>query len=87
LLLLFGLGLASAQRSSQKNQCVQTSSRLSAHLPRMLQLKRNLKSAEAAVKRLRRRLNALEEQHESCKNRIYLQPLAEGVISVVISVT
>jgi len=27
----------------------------------------------------------LEEQHESCKNRIYLQPLAEGVISVDIT--
>ena len=41
---------------------VQTSRGLSANAPRMLQLKRKVKSAETAVKRLRQRLSALEDQ-------------------------
>ena len=49
---------------------VQTSRSLSANSPRMLQLKRKVKSAEAAVKRLRQRLNVSEQQlADSGKNR------------------
>ena len=50
---------------------VQTPTSLSANSPRMLQLKRKLKSVDAALKRLRQRQNQNASEEQRAGNVVY----------------